>query len=75
MPTPVSDAVCAPVERLMVSVPVRVPRAVGVKVTVTVQVLPAATEDVQVVVSAKSPVTETPLFDTAVLPVLSMVIS
>ena len=46
----------------MVSVPVRVRRAVGVKVTVTVQGLPAATEDVQVVVSAKSPVTETPLF-------------
>ena len=67
---PLSETTCAPVERLMVSVPVRVPAAVGVKVTVTLQLLPAATEEVHVVVSAKSPVTVTPLFVTAVVPVL-----
>src|SRR5579863_3837352 len=59
-PVPLSKTVCAPVARLMVSVPVRVPVAVGVKVTVTVQVLPAARDAVQVVVSAKSPVAVAP---------------
>jgi len=69
-PVPVSETVCAPVERLMVSVPVRVPGKTGVKVMVTVQLLPAAREEEQVVVSAKSPVAVTPLFVTAVVPLL-----
>ena len=38
-----------------VSVPVRVPAAVGRKVTLIVQPAPAATEPAQVLVSAKSP--------------------
>lgn len=72
-PVPVSGTVCAPVERLIVRVPVRVPTAVGEKVTVTVQLLPAAREALQVVVSVKSPVTATPLLETEVLPVLAFV--
>jgi len=51
-PIPVSETVCAPVERVMVSEPVRVPAAAGVKVTETVQLPPAAMVDPQVVVSA-----------------------
>ena len=51
-PTPLSETVCAPVERLIVSEPVRVPAAAGVKVTETVQLPPVAMEDPHVVVSA-----------------------
>lgn len=51
-PIPESETVCAPVERLMVSEPVRVPAAVGIKVTETVQLPPTAMEDAQVVESA-----------------------
>ena len=42
---------------LIVSVPVRVPVAVGLKVTLMVQLPPAATELPQLSVSAKSPLT------------------
>jgi hypothetical protein len=51
-PIPVSETVCTPLETLMVSAPVRVPAAEGVKVTETAQLLPAGIEDPQVVVSA-----------------------
>jgi hypothetical protein len=46
------------------------PAAEDAKVTVTVQLLPAAIEEVHVVVSAKSPLTLIPLSVTAVVPVL-----
>ena len=80
-PVPVSCTVCAPVERLIVSLPVSVTVAIGgvvaigVKVTVTVQVPLGARVDGQVVALAKSPVTITPLFETetAVVPLLAMV--
>lgn len=44
VPVPVSDAVCVPVVALsvIVRVPVRTPTAVGVKITRTVQLPPAA---------------------------------
>lgn len=51
-PIPVSETVCTPDERVMLSVPVRVPAAAGRKVTETVQLPPTAMEDAQVVVSA-----------------------
>jgi hypothetical protein len=56
VPVPVSVTVCGlPVAlSVIVSVPVRVPPAVGVKVTLIVQLAPAATVDPQVLVSAKS---------------------
>lgn len=56
-PAPVSAAVCGEPEALSVTVrvPVRLPVAVGVKVTEMVQLWPAATVDPQVLVSAKSP--------------------
>ena len=50
-PTPVSETACAPVERLMVSEPVRVPAAAGVKVTETVHLPPTAIDEPHVVVS------------------------
>ena len=55
-PVPVSVMVCVvPVVELsvMTTLPVCAPRAVGLKVTVMTQLPPAATDDVQVVVSAK----------------------
>ena len=56
-PVPVSDTVCGDPLALsvMVSVPVRDPPAVGVKVTEIVQFAPAAMLDPQFCVSAKSP--------------------
>lgn len=51
-PIPVSETVCAPVERWMVSEPVRVPAAAGMKVIDIVQLPPTAMEDARVVVSA-----------------------
>jgi hypothetical protein len=65
---PLRETFCAPLERLIVSVPVRVPAAVGENVTVIVQLFPAAIDDVQVVVAAKSPLVVTPLFVTAAVP-------
>ena len=56
-----SETVCLPVARVMVRVPVLVPEAVGLKVTVTVQDLPAAMEEPQVVESEKSPLKVMPL--------------
>ena len=58
----------------MLTAAVRVPVAVGLKVTLIVQLAPAATELPQVFVWAKSPalvpVTEMPLIVSAALPVL-----
>jgi hypothetical protein len=57
LPVPVSDTVCGepPASSVTVRVPLRVPPAVGVKVTETAQFAPALTLDPQVLVSAKSP--------------------
>jgi hypothetical protein len=52
----------------MVNVPVRLPAAVGVKVTETVQLAPAAMLDPQVLVSAKSPEAEMELIASAAVP-------
>src|SRR5260221_6529155 len=54
----------------MLSVPVREPVAVGVKVTLTVQDAPAARVVPQLLVCAKSPVAENEETDAAVPPVL-----
>jgi hypothetical protein len=54
----------------MLTAPVRVPVAVGVKVTLMVQEAPAATELPQVLVSAKSPLAEMLVILNAPLPVL-----
>jgi hypothetical protein len=52
------------------SVPVRVPTTVGVKVTLIVHFLPAPSEVVQVLVCAKSPATDMPKIVTAALKLL-----
>lgn len=72
-PVPARETVCDPVERLMVSVPVAVPTVVGVKVTVTVQDLPARIVAVHVEVSAKLPVADAPVYETEVVPVFVIV--
>jgi hypothetical protein len=58
MPVPVKLIVCGlPVpDEVIVTAPVRVPAAVGVNVTVTVQVLFCANVDAQLFVCEKSPV-------------------
>src|SRR5579875_603526 len=56
-----------------VSVPVSAPVAVGANFTDTVQLAPAASEDPQVFVCVKLPVTETPEMVCALLPGLAMV--
>ena len=74
MPAPVPDS--ATVVGLLVallvtvSVPVRVPDAVGRKLTLTVQEAPAAIDVPQVLVCGKSPLTETPETVAAAVPVL-----
>ena len=70
---PLSETPCTPIERLIVSVPVGVPETVGENVTVTAQLFPAPIDEVQVVVSAKSPVIVTPLLVTAAEPVFVIV--
>ncbi len=57
VPVPVSETVCALFEAVSVtvSVPLRVPLAVGVKVTFTIQLELTATLGPQVLVCAKSP--------------------
>jgi hypothetical protein len=57
-PVPLKEAVCEELESLSVTVnvPLRVPVAVGVKVTAIAQLAPAATEEPQLLVWAKSPV-------------------
>jgi hypothetical protein len=55
---------------MKVSAPVRVPEAVGVKVTFTVQVVPEANEAGQLLVCVKSPLTCTLLIVNAAFPLL-----
>ena len=58
VPVPVRLTACGLPEAVsvIVSVPLRAPVAVGVKVTSIAQLLPAATDPLQLLVSAKSPV-------------------
>jgi hypothetical protein len=67
-PVPVRLAVCGllPALSAMVRAPVRLPTRVGVNVTLIVHFAWAATEAPQVLVSAKSPVTETLVIASAV---------
>ncbi len=69
-PEPVSETDWGLLEAasVMVSVPVRVPAAVGVKVTLTVQLELAATLVPQLLVCAKSPLACIPLMLIAVGP-------
>ncbi len=71
-PTPVSATVVVPFDALlaMVRSPVRVPDAVGLKVTLTVQEAFAAIDEPQVLVCLKSPVTVMPETVAAAVPVL-----
>ena len=72
-PVPVSDTFCGllEAESVSVSVPVRVPPAVGVKVTLTVQLAPAARLPPQLLVCEKSPLVVMELNVTA--PAVSLV--
>ena len=76
VPVPVRLTVCGLPEALsvMLKVPVRVPDAVGVNVTLIVQLAPAATEPPHVSVSAKSALAAIlPVIVRAALPVLDSV--
>ncbi len=70
MPEPVSETDWGLLEAasVMVSVPVRVPAAVGVKVTLTVQLELAATLVPQLLVCAKSPLACIALMEIEVVP-------
>lgn len=70
-PVPVRLTVCEPVPALsvIVTAPVRVPAAVGVKVTLIEQMLPAAIVPGQVSVSAKSPLAAMPVTVRSAVPV------
>ncbi len=72
VPEPERATVCGLPEALSVTlkVPVRVPDAVGPKVTLIAQLAPAATEPLQVLVAAKSPLAEMLLIVRVALPVL-----
>jgi hypothetical protein len=74
-PVPDRPTVCGLLLPLSVtvSVPVREPTLVGVKVTLIVHRTPAATELPQVFVWAKSPTTETPVIASAVVRLLASV--
>ena len=69
---PVSETTCGLLLALsvIVSEPVRVPVAVGAKVTLIVQLPPAATEPPQLLVWAKSPDVTMPLTVRVAVPVL-----
>lgn len=71
-PSPASKTVCGLFAALsvMVTVPYRLPSAVGVKVTDIVQAIPGATLDPQVLSWAKSPLTAMDVMLKAELPVL-----
>ena len=75
VPVPVRLTVCGLPEALsvMLKVPVRIPEAVGVNVTLMVQLAPTATELPQVSVSVKSPLAEMLVIVRATLPVLDSV--
>jgi hypothetical protein len=70
VPVPVSETVCGLFEALsaIVSAPVRGPAAVGVKVTLTVQLELAATLVPQLLACAKSPLACTALMEIEVVP-------
>ena len=70
VPVPLNPIVCGPLGSVKVSEPDRIPVAMGVKVTLIVQLFPAASELVQVCVCEKSPLVAKPLMATAALPVL-----
>lgn len=72
VPVPVRLMVCGLLLALsvMVTVPVRVPVAVGWKVTLMVQLPPAVTEPPQLLVWAKSPLIATLVIVRAVVPLL-----
>lgn len=72
VPEPLSETVCGLLasESVSVRAPVRVPVAVGVKVTETEQLAPAASEVPQLLVCAKSPPATMELKLTAVAPPL-----
>src|SRR5258708_4233899 len=74
-PIPVRLTDCGLPEALsvMLRVPVRLPDAVGVNVTLMVQFAPAATELPQVLVWAKSPLAATPVRFSEALPVFASV--
>ena len=71
-PVPVSATVCGLPTALsvMVTTPVLVPVAVGLKVTLRVQLAPAATFEPQVLVWEKSPLAVMPVMLRAAFPVL-----
>lgn len=74
-PVPPSRIVCGLLGALLVivRVPLRVPLAVGVKITLRVQEEPAASELPQLLVSAKSPFTEIEEMERTASPVLESV--
>jgi hypothetical protein len=71
-PVPAKGSVCTPLGALSVRVnaPLRAPPAVGLNVTLIVQLLPAARFVPQAFVSAKSPLAAMLVMDRAALPVL-----
>ena len=75
LPVPVSAIVSGSpwVLAFMVTAPVRVPIAVGVKVTLRVQLAPAARLALHVFISEKSPLTMMPIMLRAELPLLQSV--
>ena len=72
VPVPVRETICGlpGASSVMVIAPVLVPRAVGAKVTLIVQLAPAATEPAQVFVWAKSPLLVIPVMLSRAAPVL-----
>lgn len=72
IPVPESEILGAVPEMLLFSMtlPLRLPRAVGLKVTLTVQTAPGGKALPQLLVWLKSPVTVIPLIETVALPVL-----
>jgi len=71
-PVPVRLRVCglAPALSVMLIMPVRVPVAVGLNVTLIVQLAPAASDPPQLLLSAKSPLAVIPVIVNAAFPVL-----
>ena len=70
MPVSPTDCGLPPALSVNFTVPVRLPAAVGVKVTLIVQFAPAATLDPHVLVSAKSPEAAIWVIESAALPEL-----
>ena len=72
VPGPESETPGAVPEMLLsrTTLPMRLPRAAGLKVTLTMQTFPGSSELLQLLVWLKSPVTEIPVIETAALPLL-----